>query len=108
MNAEEPDARRGSAGRSAGWTVSEVAGFYRVRRETVLQWLASGRLDGTRTPGGQWRIPDSALPPNGETAGPAPSANNPPYPYREDCLLTSSPAGRQGIPATHVREEASR
>ena len=78
MSAEKTGARRGRAGRTAGWTTSEVAGFYRVRPETVLQWLASGRLGGTKTPGGQWRIPDSALPQYGKTAGLAPSATDSP------------------------------
>jgi excisionase family DNA binding protein len=76
VNGEGTGAGDGQGARPVWWTTSEVAAYYRVGRETVNRWLASGRLAGRRTPGGQWRIPDSALPRDAGSGGTAPSVND--------------------------------
>ena len=42
-------------------TVAEVAAHFQVARSTVYRWLAEGRLEVVRTPGGAPRVPASAL-----------------------------------------------
>jgi excisionase family DNA binding protein len=37
--------------------VSEVARALRVSHRTVLSWLHTGKLQGGRLPGGNWRVP---------------------------------------------------
>jgi excisionase family DNA binding protein len=39
----------------------EAAPLLGVSNRTVLAWLLGGKLDGTQTPGGQWRVPYSAV-----------------------------------------------
>jgi putative resolvase len=41
--------------------VREVADKFRVDPRTVLRWISEGKLRATRTPGGRWRIPASAV-----------------------------------------------
>lgn len=41
------------------YTVKELAESYRVTEATVCRWIAEGRLNGERLPGG-WRIPEAA------------------------------------------------
>ena len=41
--------------------VSEVALALRVSRRTVLSWLNTGKLQGGRLPGGNWRIPAAVV-----------------------------------------------
>lgn len=38
-------------------SVADVAARYGVTTQAVYKWLAKGRIDGTRGPGGSWRIP---------------------------------------------------
>jgi len=38
-------------------SVAEVAARYGVTTQAVYKWLAKGRIEGTRGPGGSWRIP---------------------------------------------------
>lgn len=40
---------------------SEVAALTGFEPETVVGWARTGRIDATRTPGGQWRIRESAV-----------------------------------------------
>ena len=42
-------------------TVSALATALGVAPRTVRDWLAAGRVDGVRTPGGHWRIPRAEL-----------------------------------------------
>lgn len=44
-------------------TVQEVAVLFRVDEKSVIRWLHLGKLEGIRTPGGQWRIPRAAVEP---------------------------------------------
>lgn len=41
------------------WTVNELAEHMRVHRNTVLRWIASGRLTATKPGGWHWRITDA-------------------------------------------------
>ena len=43
------------------YRLSEVADLWSYDRTTVLRWVQSGRLRAVRTPGGQWRVSESAL-----------------------------------------------
>ena len=43
------------------YTTGEVAKMFGVTRQTVLNWCERGRLSSVVTPGGQRRIPVSAL-----------------------------------------------
>ncbi len=47
--------------RKRWYTPSEVARRVGVSRQTVVEWLEQGRLDGELTPGGHHRIPASAF-----------------------------------------------
>lgn len=38
-------------------SVADVAARYSVSTQAVYKWLAEGRIEGTRGPGGSWRIP---------------------------------------------------
>jgi excisionase family DNA binding protein len=38
-------------------SVADVAARYGVSTQAVYKWLAKGRIEGTRGPGGSWRIP---------------------------------------------------
>lgn len=38
-------------------SVADVAARYGVSTQAVYKWLAKGRIQGTRGPGGSWRIP---------------------------------------------------
>ncbi len=38
-------------------SVADVAARYGVTTQAVYKWLAKGRIQGTRGPGGSWRIP---------------------------------------------------
>ncbi|MDQ7000400.1 MAG: response regulator, partial [Mariprofundus sp.] len=42
-------------------TTGEAAAVLGVGLNTVKRWIASGDLQGIRTPGGHWRIPEMAL-----------------------------------------------
>lgn len=42
-------------------TVPEIASRYRVRVETVWDWLRSGRLIGFKAAGSRWRVRQDAL-----------------------------------------------
>jgi excisionase family DNA binding protein len=42
-------------------TPEEVAALFRVHPRTVGRWRRSGRLVAVRTPGGQYRHPESAV-----------------------------------------------
>lgn len=37
-------------------TPREVAATYKVKPGTVSGWARQGKVRGTRTPGGQWRV----------------------------------------------------
>lgn len=39
----------------------EVAEILEVRTATVTRWIHEKRIKGIRTPGGQWRVPESDL-----------------------------------------------
>jgi excisionase family DNA binding protein len=41
--------------------VSEVARALGVSHRTVLSWLHTGKLQGGRLPGGNWRVPASVV-----------------------------------------------
>ena len=38
-------------------SVADVAARYGVSTQAVYKWLAKQRIEGTRGPGGSWRIP---------------------------------------------------
>lgn len=42
--------------RRALMRVSEVAKIFEVADYTVREWLKDGKIEGSKTPGGQWRI----------------------------------------------------
>jgi len=42
-------------------TTGEAARVFGVGLNTIKRWIASGDLQGIRTPGGHWRIPEAAL-----------------------------------------------
>jgi DNA binding domain, excisionase family len=42
-------------------TTGEAARLLGVGLNTIKRWIANGALEGVRTPGGHWRIPESAL-----------------------------------------------
>ncbi len=48
--------------------VAEVAARYGVTTQAVYKWLAKGRVDGTRGPGGSWRIPAAQFDSNTRSA----------------------------------------
>lgn len=35
----------------------EVAPLFNVSPKTIIRWARTGLIAGTRTPGGQWRVP---------------------------------------------------
>ncbi|MEU8035587.1 helix-turn-helix domain-containing protein [Streptosporangium sp. NPDC049078] len=39
----------------------EVAPMLGVSPKTVVTWARTGRIAATRTPGGQWRVPDTEV-----------------------------------------------
>lgn len=43
------------------YTPSEIANMANVSRQTVVKWIADGRLPADRTRGGHWRIPPHVL-----------------------------------------------
>lgn len=43
------------------WRPGEVAALMRVDPKTITRWVHEGRLPAIRTPGGRYRIPDSAV-----------------------------------------------
>lgn len=42
-------------------TTGEAARLLGVGLNTIKRWIANGALEGVRTPGGHWRIPEMAL-----------------------------------------------
>ena len=42
-------------------TLAEVAALFSVGEDTALRWGRKRRLGSVRTPGGQWRFPESAV-----------------------------------------------
>jgi excisionase family DNA binding protein len=42
-------------------TPAEVGLLFRVDPRTAVRWAASGQMDSVRTPGGRWRIRESAV-----------------------------------------------
>ncbi|MBO4271332.1 helix-turn-helix domain-containing protein [Microbispora triticiradicis] len=40
---------------------SEVAKFYGVTTKTLGNWIRAGRIEATRTPGGQYRVRGAAV-----------------------------------------------
>ena len=44
-----------------GWRTSEVAALLKVHPNTVSNWVHSGRVKATRTPGGHLRIANSEV-----------------------------------------------
>lgn len=42
-------------------TTSQVANEFGVTRRTVYRWLETGKIKGTKTPTGDWRIPKSEI-----------------------------------------------
>jgi len=59
------DAERGGGGGTSAperlLMPGEVATLFRVDPKTVTRWAASGRIDCVQTPGGHYRIPESAV-----------------------------------------------
>lgn len=47
----------------ANLRIDEAAALLDVHQNTVRRWLAAGKLEGTRGPGGGWRVPMAALKP---------------------------------------------
>ena len=44
-----------------GWRTSEVATLLTVHPNTVSNWVHTGKVKATRTPGGHLRIPNSEV-----------------------------------------------
>lgn len=42
-------------------TLRQVAQTLNVSTRSVSRWIRAGQLEGVRTPGGHWRVPQSAL-----------------------------------------------
>ena len=42
-------------------TLTEAAARIGVHRRTLRAWIRAGRLEASRTPGGHWRVRESAL-----------------------------------------------
>jgi excisionase family DNA binding protein len=51
----------GTSGPERLFMPGEVADLFRVDPKTVTRWAASGRIDSVQTPGGHYRIPESAV-----------------------------------------------
>lgn len=77
MTDEDRSETGAQADRERLLTPGEVADYYRVDPKTVTRWCASGRVEGRRTPGGQWRIPESKLSPAAERPGRAAADDEP-------------------------------
>ena len=41
--------------------VAEVAAYFQVDPKTVQRWLSMRWIAGSKTPGGDWRVPRAAL-----------------------------------------------
>ncbi len=39
----------------------QVARLFKVDPSTVRKWISDGKIQGYKTPGGQWRIPKEAV-----------------------------------------------
>lgn len=47
--------------------VAQAARRWNVLPRTVRQWIYRGKIRAVKTPGGVWRIPESAVPAKGST-----------------------------------------
>jgi excisionase family DNA binding protein len=56
-----PERGDGTAATERYLTPGEVADLFRVDPKTVTRWAARGRIDSIQTPGGHYRIPESAV-----------------------------------------------
>jgi len=43
------------------YTPTELGKLIGVSRQTIVKWITAGRLQGTRTQGGHWRVPASVV-----------------------------------------------
>lgn len=43
------------------FTVTEVAGIFKVSRNAVYKWIQEGKINTSKTPGGQVRILESEI-----------------------------------------------